>query len=62
VAADGGVFSFDATFHGSAVGMIGSQDRVVGMSPHPDGGYFLVAASGGVIGFGAASTVASPPS
>jgi hypothetical protein len=61
VGADGGVFSFDATFHGSAVEMIGNHDRVVGMTPHPGGGYFLFTANGGVIGFGAAAEVVSPP-
>ena len=64
VAADGGVFSYDAAFHGSPVGRgwIGAQDRVVGITAHPAGGYFVITASGGVIGFGAASEVASPPS
>src|SRR5688572_27244464 len=48
VAADGGVLAFDATFHGSAVGVVGSNDRVVGMSPHPAGGYFVATESGGL--------------
>jgi hypothetical protein len=64
VAADGGVFSFDAAFHGSPVGRgwIGAGDRVVGIEAHPSGnGYFVITASGGAIGFGEAATVISPP-
>ena len=62
--ADGGIFSFDATFHGSAVGAgyLADDDAVVDIAPHPGGGYFLFTESGGIIGFGSASTVASPPS
>ncbi|ACU54658.1 SpoIID/LytB domain protein [Acidimicrobium ferrooxidans DSM 10331] len=62
VAADGGVFGFgDAPFFGNTytlglTGLGGSHPLaapVVGLSPTPDGqGYWLVAADGGVFGFG----------
>jgi hypothetical protein len=41
VAADGGVFSFDATFYGSRGGQAGS-DRFFGMVRTPDGGGYLL--------------------
>ncbi len=56
VAADGGVFSFDAAaFHGS-MGGIPLAAPVVGMAATPDGGgYWEVAADGGVFSFGDAA-------
>jgi hypothetical protein len=51
VAADGGVFSFNAPFHGSA-GSIVLNKPVVGMEAAPDGsGYRLAARDGGVFSF-----------
>jgi hypothetical protein len=47
------VFSFgDATFYGSATGRITAP--IVGMAATPEGGYWLVAADGGVFSFSAA--------
>ena len=55
VASDGGVFSFDAPFHGSA-GALPLARPVVGAASAPDGGgYWLVAADGGVFSYGDAS-------
>ena len=52
VAADGGIFSFDAPFYGSMGGQHLNQP-IVGMASTPDGkGYWLVAADGGVFAFG----------
>jgi N-acetylmuramoyl-L-alanine amidase len=52
VAADGGVFSFNAPFFGS-LGAIALRQPVVAMASTPDGGgYWLVAADGGVFTFG----------
>ncbi|MHB1536786.1 MAG: hypothetical protein ACYC1D_19695, partial [Acidimicrobiales bacterium] len=52
VAADGGVFSFDANFYGSMGGTRLNQP-VVAIAATPDGrGYWLVAADGGVFSFG----------
>ena len=65
LAADGGVFAFAARYDGSipelvqrvAPGLSAEEwlaERVVGMTPDPDGtGYWLVAADGGVFGFNA---------
>ena len=51
-AADGGVFTFGRTFHGSAAG-IHLRAPIVGIaSTAADGGYWLVAADGGVFAFG----------
>lgn len=74
VASDGGVFSFgDAGFFGSIPGMgfspAGSPGErktlyapIVGMVPSPDGGgYFMVAADGGVFAFGDAKFEGSCP-
>ena len=53
VASDGGVFSFDAAFHGSA-GNIRLNKPVVGIAPVSDGsGYRLIASDGGVFDYGA---------
>jgi hypothetical protein len=54
VAADGGIFSFgDAGFYGST-GAIALNQPVVGMATDPaTGGYWLVAADGGVFNFNA---------
>ena len=55
VAADGGVFSFDAPFHGSA-GSLPLARPVVGAASTPDGGgYWLVASDGGVFSYGDAT-------
>jgi len=52
VAADGGVFSFDAPFDGSA-GALPLARPVVGAASTPDGGgYWLVASDGGVFTYG----------
>ncbi len=54
VAADGGVFSFNAPFYGSMGGTKLNQP-VVGMASTPGGGgYWLVAADGGIFSFGSA--------
>ena len=51
-ASNGGVFSFNAPFHGSA-GALSLVRPVVGMAAMPDGGgYWLVASDGGVFSFG----------
>jgi hypothetical protein len=57
---DGGVFAYNAPFHGSLPGVLASIGRthpdlpVVGISADPDGtGYWLVAADGGVFSFAA---------
>jgi hypothetical protein len=57
VAADGGIFSFNADFHGSGVGAVAAGDSVVGMVAHPDGGYWLITAKGSVMAYGAAGGV-----
>ena len=52
VASDGGVFSFDAAFHGSAGGRQ-LNEPIVGMAATPDGlGYHFVASDGGIFSFG----------
>ena len=52
VASDGGVFSFDAPFYGSA-GALTLARPVVGADSAPDGGgYWLVASDGGVFSYG----------
>jgi len=52
VASDGGVFSFDAPFYGSA-GALALARPVVGAAAAPDGGgYWLVASDGGVFSYG----------
>jgi N-acetylmuramoyl-L-alanine amidase len=52
VASDGGVFSFDAPFDGSA-GALPLARPVVGAASTPDGGgYWLVASDGGVFTYG----------
>ncbi|MDA8071182.1 MAG: hypothetical protein M0Z82_06145 [Actinomycetota bacterium] len=57
VAADGGVFSFDAPFFGSLPASdITPTSRIVGIAATPDGnGYRLVGADGGVFDFGNAT-------
>jgi hypothetical protein len=59
-AADGGVFAYNAPFHGSVPGVLATIGRTlpdlpaVGISADPDGaGYWVVAADGGVFAFGA---------
>ncbi len=53
VASDGGIFAFNAPFHGSAGG-ISLNEPIVDMAVNPDGaGYWLVAADGGVFSYGA---------
>jgi N-acetylmuramoyl-L-alanine amidase len=55
VAANGGVFSFDAPFYGSA-GALTLTRPVVGMAATPDGkGYWLVASDGGIFSYGDAA-------
>jgi N-acetylmuramoyl-L-alanine amidase len=55
VGSDGGVFSFDAPFHGSA-GALPLARPVVGAASTPDGGgYWLVASDGGVFSYGNAA-------
>jgi N-acetylmuramoyl-L-alanine amidase len=52
VASNGGVFSFNAPFYGSA-GAISLVAPIVGMAATPDGGgYWLVASDGGVFSYG----------
>ena len=52
VAADGGIFSFDAPFLGST-GAVRLNKPVVGMAPTSTaGGYWLVASDGGIFSFG----------
>ena len=59
IAADGGIFAFDAPFFGSA-GAIHLNAPIVGMSATPDGGgYRFVASDGGVFAYGDASFLGS---
>jgi hypothetical protein len=51
VASDGGIFAFDAAFHGS-MGGTPLNKPVSGMVPG-SGGYLMVAEDGGVFSFGA---------
>jgi len=51
VAGDGGVFAFDATFHGSAAGHLASGDRVIAIAADKGGGYRLVMAMGLVFNY-----------
>ena len=56
VAADGGVFSYDAPYYGSMGGTPLNQP-IVGMAAAPDGnGYWLVARDGGIFSFGPSAT------
>jgi N-acetylmuramoyl-L-alanine amidase len=58
-ASDGGVFSFNAPFYGSA-GALRLTRPVVGMASTPDGGgYWLVASDGGIFAFGDATFLGS---
>jgi hypothetical protein len=64
VAADGGVFSFDAPFYGST-GNLTLNEPVVGMESDMSGtGYRFVASDGGIFDFGSSeyygSAVAQP--
>ena len=53
VAADGGIFAFDAPFYGSMGGQP-LNEPIVGMAEDPaTGGYWLVAADGGIFAFDA---------
>src|SRR5207245_2541882 len=55
VAADGGVFSFDAPFFGST-GAINLNKPIVGIAATPTGnGYWFVAADGGIFNYGDAA-------
>ena len=48
MASDGGIFAFDAPFHGST-GNIVLNKPVVGMAAAPNGkGYWFVASDGGI--------------
>jgi hypothetical protein len=59
VASDGGVFSFDAAFHGS-LGSIPLVAPVTGMTTTSDGeGYWMIAGDGGVFAFGDAPFLGS---
>jgi hypothetical protein len=59
VAADGGIFAFNAPFYGSSGGIRLNQP-VVGMAPSPDAsGYWEVASDGGVFTFGSAGFLGS---
>ncbi|MFP5376158.1 MAG: DUF5979 domain-containing protein, partial [Acidimicrobiia bacterium] len=59
VASDGGIFAFDAPFHGST-GAVGLNRPIVGMAPTPTGkGYWLVASDGGIFAFGDARFLGS---
>ncbi|MDQ1361797.1 MAG: hypothetical protein QOJ44_2174, partial [Acidimicrobiaceae bacterium] len=52
-ASDGGIFSFNAPFHGSTGGETLVQP-IVGMLTTPDGnGYWLTASDGGIFSFDA---------
>jgi hypothetical protein len=52
VAADGGIFAFDAPFYGSMGGQP-LNEPIVGMAAAPGGnGYWLVAQDGGIFSFG----------
>jgi hypothetical protein len=64
VAGDGGIFSFGVPFYGSMPGL-GLCHASAGMQIRPSltgRGYFVVAANGGVFGFGDANAGASTPS
>ena len=70
LAADGGVFAFDAVFHGSVPQLVPEgvkseewlNEPIVGITPDPaSGGYWLVSADGGVFGFGGAEYRGSVP-
>jgi hypothetical protein len=53
VAADGGIFSYNAPFQGSTGSLLLNQP-VVGMAADPaTGGYWLVASDGGIFAFDA---------
>ena len=53
VAADGGIFSFNAPFYGST-GSLALNAPIVGMASDPaTGGYWLVASDGGIFSFNA---------
>jgi N-acetylmuramoyl-L-alanine amidase len=59
VASDGGVFTFNAPFFGSA-GAVPLVRPIVGMAATPDGGgYWLVASDGGVFSYGDARFLGS---
>jgi hypothetical protein len=53
VASDGGLFSFDAPFHGSMGGQVLNKP-IVGMATDvTTGGYWMVASDGGIFSFNA---------
>jgi len=53
VASTGGVFNFDAPFHGSATGA--TETPIVGMAPAPTGGYWIADTAGQVFAEGVPS-------
>jgi hypothetical protein len=63
VASDGGIFAFDAPFHGS-MGAVHLNKPISGLVPGRDG-YLMVAEDGGIFSFGAVafhgSLGATPP-
>ena len=54
VAADGGVFSYDAPFYGSAGRLTLNKPVIAGLNNNSYDGYWLVAADGGVFTYGPA--------
>ncbi len=59
MAADGGIFAFDAPFYGST-GSLTLNKPVNGMTYTPSGnGYFFVASDGGIFAFGDAAFAGS---
>ena len=55
MAADGGVFAFDAQFYGSLAGDLPEGETIVGMTATA-AGYYLISGSGTAIGFGERAT------
>jgi hypothetical protein len=60
VASDGGIFAFNAPFHGST-GNIALNKPIVGMAASGNGsGYWLVASDGGIFSFNAPCVPSRP--